>query len=516
MKIVILNDTSSSGHFGCKLVMDALHENFKRRGCQVIGTVPWTEHWRNYKDLMDKADLIVVNGEGSIHHGNRMELLKVAVSYPSVLINAVYQDVPDNDYLKAFKYVSVRESRSKLEMVAHGVTPEVVPDLLFFHKIEKPEIAKLSEQSISVTDSVCGDHGLDPHDEDFIQKFGESRIGCVGRFHAACLAMTWNMPFTAYPSNTHKTLGMLEDAGKRYLYGGSKQEAFEILGEMTGENDFTGYVEDARQKIDAMFNKILNINPAETNVHLNVTETRLLKNIEAAMSRGLPEFKPGPPSDMPIAIVGGGPSLKETYTKLLGWPGFIVSTNNTHDFLIERGIIPHVHVMMDASPLCAGFVSKPHKDVKYLIASSCSPKVFKALKRADVTLWHQLIDIGEPDHCLRIGGASTVGLRSIYLMHTAGFNQFHMFGMDSCITDSHHAYDQKFNDEDLKRQVMVTVGENNFMAAPWMIHQAQEFKGILTQHSDKFTLYVHGEGLLAAIINEAHRLAHREKYYASA
>ena len=227
MKVVILNDTASSGHFGCQLVMDALHEQFRRRGVEVIGTVPWTEHWRDHKRLLDKADLVVVNGEGSIHHGNRMELLKVAVAYPSVLINAVYQDVPENDYIKHFKYVAVRESFSKFAMEQHGVSPNVVPDLIFSHDIPRPK----TEYGLCMVDSVTGDKGLDPHRDDFIAEMGKAERVCSGRYHAVCLAMLWGMPFAAYPSNTHKTPGMLHDAGALHLYKQTQKEALEAVAE---------------------------------------------------------------------------------------------------------------------------------------------------------------------------------------------------------------------------------------------------------------------------------------------
>ena len=505
MKIAIVNDTAPSGHFGCKLVMDAIHEQFRRRGIEVIGTVPWTDHWRGYKSLLDQADLVVVNGEGSIHHGNRMELLKIAEAYPSVLINAVYQDVPENDYLKQFKYIAVRESFSKLAMEQHGVTPNVVPDLIFSHDIPEPK----TEYGLCMVDSVTGEQGLDPHREDFISEMGKAERVCSGRFHAVCLAMLWGKPFAAYPSNTHKTPGMLHDAGALHLYKQTKEEALGAVSEF----DASEYVKETREKIEGMFNNICDISPIEATVHLNTTSRKILNNIRLAKQRRLKEFEPRPVNGTPLAIAGGGPSLETTWPMLKDWPGRILATNGAHDYLIGRGVIPWGFCMMDARPENAEFVRTPRKEVIYFISSKCHPEVFLALKGHDVVLWHEQLDIGEPDDVPLVPVRTTVGLGSICLMFNAGFRQFHLFGMDSCYGDSHHAYTQTLNDGE--STVMVTVGEQSFRCSPWMIHQAQEFKELLVNHGNSLSVFVHGGGLLAAIITEAQKLAHRKQSYAS-
>jgi len=255
-KVVILNDTSISGHFGGKLVMNALYRELGLRDVEVLQRVQVREPWEGYKKIMDKADLIIVNGEGSIHHGSRMELLEVAEYYPSALINAVYQEVPSNKWVKDFKYIAVRESLSQEKVAEHGGIATVVPDLLFTHNIPRPEI---TEDLCLVDSCVSRGTGLKPTEANFIRKMGSAAKVCTGRFHGACLAMLWGMPFSAYPSNTHKTKGMLMDAGCN-LYFDTQEEALDNIGEF----DATTYISNARKAISDMFNQVVECGKAPT------------------------------------------------------------------------------------------------------------------------------------------------------------------------------------------------------------------------------------------------------------
>jgi len=75
----------------------------------------------------------------------------------------------------------------------------------------------------------------------------------------------------------------------------------------------------------------------------------------------------------------------------------------------------------------------------------------------------------------------------------------HLYGLDSCfIGDYHHAYDA----EDVRTPMEVVVGGSGkkFMAAPFMVAQAQQFQDMLRNHGKYFTPTVHGNGLIAEIM----------------
>lgn len=535
MKIVVLGDFSQDGHFGCKLVSKAILENLTKRGHEVLRVVPCMKHWRYYEEDLKNCDLVVVNGEGSIHHGRGMALLEVASEYPSVLINAVYQDVPENEHLKRFLYVSVRESRSAKEMEKHGVTPEIVPDVIFSQDVPRGTPTK----DLCVVGSVNNQRNppkevmLDAYDPDFIEKMSEYKRVVTGRFHGVCLAMMWGMPFTAYPSNTHKIIGMLEDIGSLMAWYHHDLEmailqdkidarpgkpstpipGYEVL-EVDCSNIRTRfdcaneYVAQARQKIQAMFDHISSIQPVKFDAPLNTPDSQILENIRLSGLRDLQELEQLPPRNDKIAVVGGGPSLKNEIEMLKAFPGVIVSTNNTHDYLLRKGIKPNFYVMSDAKPENAKYVQNPNKGTTYLISSKCHPSVFDALKDETVIKWHEWLNIGEDESVLRICGGSTVGLKSLNVMYILGFRDFHLFGMDSCLTDDeHHAYKQPVNDRDSDNFVEITCGDKKFKCAPWMAKQADDFRDFLGSLGHLFKIKIYGGGLLSQIMDEAYRLS---------
>ena len=248
LKVAIVNDTSSSRHFGCQLVMDTFRKEFKQRDVKILGTVPVGVHWASHRSILDKTDLVVVNGEGSIHDGNYEELINIAGHYPCALVNTSFQSVPRNENLNKFKYISVRESLSQRSMMGHGIVAEVVPDLIFAHKLEREP----PEGDTVILDSINASYGLSPHSSRALEIIARARRMVTGRFHGACLALMWKMDFSAYPSNTYKTAGMMMDAGCRHLYFDTQDEAMDNVQEFDGSE----YVENARIAIGRMFDDI--------------------------------------------------------------------------------------------------------------------------------------------------------------------------------------------------------------------------------------------------------------------
>lgn len=225
--VVIINDTSTTGHFGGRQLMANLIEGLESRGCNVLGTVKTTDDWKNNIGLLDKADLVIVNGEGSIHHGRRMDLLDVSLKYPSVLINTVYHAVPDNVSIYQFKYVSVRESLSAKEM---PIKVKIVPDLFFLNNIERPEI----NEPMTVQQPDC-------KNPDFIKFVGAHEAVATHSFHTICLAIMWGMRYQViHTTNTHKVKGLIRDVG----HSPSK------------------YISKARKSINKMLDSVVALCPA--------------------------------------------------------------------------------------------------------------------------------------------------------------------------------------------------------------------------------------------------------------
>ncbi len=176
-----------------------------------------------------------------------------------------------------------------------------------------------------------------------------------------------------------------------------------------------------------------------------------------AMARNLPTFQDCLNPAQTWAIIGGGPSLARDVAAIRALKrqgARIVGVNKSHDWLLERGIVPWGHVLLDPKDWVARYVKRPRKDVRYFLASQCHDDTFAALKDYPVFLWHagQDFDEGpEPNTYLRaawprrpwfvVPGGTTVGLRAMQLGHAMGADRFHLFGLDSSREDGRlHAY----------------------------------------------------------------------------
>lgn len=150
-----------------------------------------------------------------------------------------------------------------------------------------------------------------------------------------------------------------------------------------------------------------------------------------------------------VAVVGFGPSLRETWEEIKGFKN-VISCSGSHQFLIARGIIPKWHVAVDPLPKnTVQLIGSPHPDVEYLIASACHQDVFDHLEKFNVKLWHvfdgtedglRLLPPGE----WAVTGGCDVGLRAMTIAAFLGFRNLHVFGMDGCargVDDVRHAGD---------------------------------------------------------------------------
>lgn len=254
----------------------------------------------------------------------------------------------------------------------------------------------------------------------------------------------------------------------------------------------------------------------------NVTEDVMLRNVKENVKRDLPWFQSIEAHNGTMVIVGGAPSLNENYLNLRQRQKrgqTIVSLNGTLDRLMERGIKPDFHVMMDARPENVEFVKSGH-DVGYLVNAVCDKSIFEALEGKDVTVWHSFI-ANEDEHVKIlneypdkpwgiIGTGNTVGLTAIVLGYFMGFRKFHLYGMDSSYEeDKHHAYEQKLNDGEAVFSVWANGKE--YKCARWMMKQAENFQQIYkTMIGQGCSITAHGSGLLPDICrhmnNELHKI----------
>jgi hypothetical protein len=168
LKVVLANYTDiASQHFSCARVMRIIDDNLTRRGASIIGKIPVGGDWRNDPTslaVLERADRICVNGEGTLHHSRRKGawLLELGgkpslARIPKVLINSLYQQNPPewDTILQDFDFVSVRDGQSAKAMTeVRGSLVDFVPDLSLCEVV--PSTSLFTRKGIVIGDSVDG------------------------------------------------------------------------------------------------------------------------------------------------------------------------------------------------------------------------------------------------------------------------------------------------------------------------------------------------------------------------
>ena len=165
-KAVILNDTSIESHHGCEIVMSSIKKLLLINNIKTIDTNPAGVNCFNNKSFMDSmliSDIVIINGEGTLHHNqsraleliNVVKYVKEQLKIPSVLINSTYQENGSKiaEIMKFFDLIFVRESLSQKELKRYNIDSKVVPDITFYKSYD--DIKKsIDREGIGFTDSV--------------------------------------------------------------------------------------------------------------------------------------------------------------------------------------------------------------------------------------------------------------------------------------------------------------------------------------------------------------------------
>lgn len=194
----------------------------------------------------------------------------------------------------------------------------------------------------------------------------------------------------------------------------------------------------------------------------------------------------------PLILLGGGPSinwLKPVLRPALREPNVrVVTVNAAYGWALSNGFVPNMQVMVDARPENAEMLSLPAPpQCQYLLASQVHPDVVAQVPPKQVAFWHNDASTEVRGFIKRhdtrwaatknaapfIGGGLTVMLRSLHLLHIAGWDRISIFGMDCGWTgeDTSHGYAQEPDGEVLTYDV----GGRPYHTTAWMLAQAQDF-----------------------------------------
>lgn len=280
IRAAIVNDTRADRHYGCYAVMDTIERLCARHRITVVERVPVHHDWQADAPLVErlsKVQLILVNGEGTIHHDRPAAQRLVALGgfarregIASALVNASWHanSAALAQQVRAFDRIAVRESASRDALAAHGVIADVMPDLSIEglgarhgrragtlvvgsvvaqqswalararRRIGAAPLSILAPRENPVAQArfdlaVAGVRAKEAarHAGDVARTFRDLRRGRVGdeerftaavagsallvtgRFHAAMIALGLGTPILATESNTAKISATLADAG---------------------------------------------------------------------------------------------------------------------------------------------------------------------------------------------------------------------------------------------------------------------------------------------------------------
>jgi chemotaxis methyl-accepting protein methylase len=229
MRIYLFNDTSAEQHAGCEAVMESLGKALA--GHQVVARNLVGERFYD-PQAFDACDAVLVNGEGTLHHGLGAWLLEMLALGQSrgkrtLLVNALFQNEPPffAEVLRRLDYFSVREPRSMENARLCGGNPELLLDSCVGANFDggkaMPGITGLVKGDTHAQSPAhglldrltCPHFGLRNSFRDFVATMRRCSVYITGQHHAIYGCGLAGVPFVALTGNSHKIEGLLEWSG---------------------------------------------------------------------------------------------------------------------------------------------------------------------------------------------------------------------------------------------------------------------------------------------------------------
>ncbi len=272
--ILLVNDTSLTLHYGCDLLMMNIYNLLEKNNINLIGSIYHEEKIivsNNNLNKIKKSDVILINGEGTLHRKKNSDQIKVdeIINFIShvkrtfkkkvIIFNATFAKLNSNDFkiLKLVDKIFVRENISKKYLKLNKLDSVFLPDLTLlsknsrlhksfalvttdssvkgfnqklikFSKIYKSQYYKMLHHSgfdkisklivlqiYKMFPSCKIDKLFIFFKRDLAKKFfkeiSKSKFILTGRFHCICFCIVNYIPFFSLAGDTHKVSGLLED-----------------------------------------------------------------------------------------------------------------------------------------------------------------------------------------------------------------------------------------------------------------------------------------------------------------
>lgn len=192
---------------------------------------------------------------------------------------------------------------------------------------------------------------------------------------------------------------------------------------------------------------------------LPITDTQLEENLRYARGLCLPRLEGI--ARKPLAVVGGGGSIKSSLGELRAFEGDIFAINGAFGFLKENGIAS-TFLAVDPHPIVAKWAQGAEKAI---LATQCPPEAFDVLKDADVRVFEAGTEI-------KSGGSTASS--TPWLAAKLGYSSLTLYGCECSFEHNTHAYQHEVR-QDL---MIVESGDNDYLTASDFYRFAQELTAI--------------------------------------
>ncbi|MBJ6751574.1 polysaccharide pyruvyl transferase family protein [Geomonas anaerohicana] len=295
-KVALFNDTGNFPHVGCLAVSQAHDKMLRKAGAEITHRHFVTELkdlWRGSVEAsadavrtsavsreMEEVDAVIVNGEGTIHHGAGLHLLALLkhaqlLKKRTFLVNCVIQDcIFYHDVMRDLDDLTVRDAHSLSYLADAGVPGRVVLDSILEADF-KAEPTVDFKNKIVITDfhhsmidvgaalkklqDELQDEAVYYPLEDklrfddwqhFVANLRTARLIVTGRHHGVYLSALAKRPFVALPSNTWKIEGTLSLFGERINvltdYRGLVKACEDAVSNRSLYDDFSDFLQQQR------------------------------------------------------------------------------------------------------------------------------------------------------------------------------------------------------------------------------------------------------------------------------
>jgi hypothetical protein len=237
-----------------------------------------------------------------------------------------------------------------------------------------------------------------------------------------------------------------------------------------------------------------------------VSEDTYQSYADENLKAGYPLIEKRTPHDVPLAVVGGGPSAGLALDELIAWPGDIWAINQGATWLASHGRTEGV-TLFSVDPL-EDLVDWVGGVERALLGTSCHPKLFEALKGKDVAMFHtrpirgyvpftpadlERSESNPQGPKTEMFGPSSV-TRIFYPAAVYGYKDVTFFGCEGSIGERTHAY----RHEERSRQIIVKAGDVDYYTTPDYYMTTQFLANVMREYPK---LKEKSGGLLRAMIN---------------